>query len=241
MLRTVLRTVRTQGPALAVRRTTPVDRPPDGDGDGAGAGRAPDARVHLVGTAAGPMGGDVVEVRLTVGPGASLEVAGVAATLVLPAPAHVTDGAPARLLLDVDVAPGGLLVCALPAVVVTGLAALAATTRVRLAGEGQVRLVEHVRLGRHDEPGGHWRGRTDVTRDGVPLLRQTTTLGDDPDDGVRDLHSVLDTGAVEAADPVSRPAAVEDAGCARTTVMGLARGGTLTVTIGSPGAVVPDR
>ena len=169
--------MRTDGQALAVRRTTAADGPGGG------------ARVHLVGTAAGPMGGDVVEVRLVVGAGACLEVAGVAATVVLP-----SRGEPlSRLLLDVEVAAGGRLVCAMPPVVVTGRAALEATTRVRLAGDGQVRLVEHVRLGRHGEPGGWWRGRADVVRDGRPLLRQTTTLGEDPDDGLRDLRSVLDT------------------------------------------------
>ena len=114
----------------------------DGAGPVAGPGAA-GARVHLVGTAAGPMGGDVVEVRLVVGPGACLEVAGVAATLVLPARTEPRS----RLLLDVEVAAGGRLVCALPPVVVTGRAALEATTRVRLAGDAQVRLVEHVRLG----------------------------------------------------------------------------------------------
>jgi urease accessory protein len=214
--RTVLRTVRTQGPALAARRTGPLA--PAGTEDG----RAPGARVHLVGTAAGPMGGDVVEVRLVVGPGASLEVAGVAATVVLPAVA----GTGAQLLLEADVAPGGRLLCVLPPVVVTGRAAAGAAARLRLVGDGQVRVVEHVRLGRYDEPGGRWCGRTDLTRDGVPLLRQTTRLGEDPDDGLRELRSVLDTSA-EAPGP---PA--QDDGPPRSVVMDLARGGCLTVTLG---------
>lgn len=222
----MLRTLRTDGPALAVRRTT-------GEAGPAGA-----AQVHLVGTAAGPVGGDTVEVRLVVGEGAVLHVAGVAATVVLPGREEPVS----HLLVEVDVAPGGLLVCALPPVVVTGRAGLRATTRVRLVGDGQVRLVEHVRLGRHDEPGGRWRGQVDVTRDGAPLLRQTTSLGEDPDDGLRDLRSTLDTrdpavvgaeGAATTAPPDrgARPAPTDPG----TVVMDLARGGTLTVTLGRSG------
>lgn len=199
---TVLRLVRARGAALAVRRTgTPgEDR----------------AQVHLVGTAAGPMGGDVVEVRLEVGPGAHLDVRGVAATVVLPGREVVRS----HLLLDVEVAAGGSLVCVLPPVVVTGAAEHEATTVVRLHGDGQVHLVEHVRLGRHGEPGGWWRGRVDVTRDGSPALRQTTTLGDDP--ALRDLRTVLDTAGTGAA------SAGHD-----TVVMPLAAGGTSTLTLGS--------
>ncbi len=198
--RTVLRLVRADGAALAVRRTgIPGDDR---------------AQVHLVGTAAGPMGGDVVEVRLRVGPGAHLDVQGVAASVVLPG----RDQVRSHLLLDVDVAEGGLLTCTLPPVVVTGAAEHDATTVVRLHGDGQLRLAEHVRLGRHGERGGWWRGHVDVTRDGSPVLRQTTTLGDDP--GMRDLRTVLDTAA---ADPAS---ADHD-----TVVMPLAAGGSLRVTL----------
>lgn len=193
--------MRAEGPALAVRRTgTPRDHR---------------AQVHLVGTAAGPMGGDVVEVRIRVAPGAQLDVHGVAASVVLPG----RDQVRSHLLLDVDVAAGGLLTCTLPPVVVTGAAEHEATSSVRLHGDGQLRLAEHVRLGRHGEPGGWWRGRVDVTRDGSPVLRQTTTLGDDP--GLRDLRTVLDTAT---ADPAS---ASHD-----RVVMPLAAGGTLTVTLG---------
>jgi hypothetical protein len=145
----------------------------------------------------------------------------VAATVVLPAVA----GTGAQVLLEADVAPGGRLVCALPPVVVTGRAAVSAAALLRLVGDAQVRLDEHVRLGRHAEPGGRWCGRVDVTRDGVPLLRQTTRLGEDPEDGLRVLRSVLDTG-----DSAGAPG--EHDGSRRSVVMDLARGGTLTVTLG---------
>lgn len=200
---TVLREVHAEGPALAVRRT--------------GTDRGPLAQVHLVGTAAGPMGGDDVDVRVELGPGAALELLGVAASVVLPA----RDEPRSRLRLHLDVAAGAVLTCALPVVVVTGRAEHEATTTARLAGDARLVLSETVRLGRHDEPGGWWRGRLDVTRDHVPLLRQTTTLGEDPDDGLRALRSVLDTAG-------SAPAGADD----DTVVMPLAAGGTLTTTLG---------
>lgn len=216
---TVLREVRADGPALAVRRT--------------GTGRGGPAQVHLVGTAAGPMGGDEVTVRIRVGQGARLVVAGVAASVVLPG----RDQVRSALRLDVEAGAGAELCCTLPPVVVTGRAEHEATTVVRLAGDARLVLSESVRLGRHEEPGGWWRGRTDVTRDGAPLLRQTTTLGqevrdatrDGPCDGLDDgsreglraLTSVLDTAGRQGG----------SAGEA-TVVMPLAAGGTLTTTVG---------
>lgn len=210
-VRTVLQTLRADGPALAVRRT--------------GVPGSPLAQVHLLGAAAGPMGGDEVEIRIRVGPGAVLDVRAVAASVVLPG----RDRVRSHLLLDIQVAVGGLLTCTLSPVVVTGAAEHESTTRVRLVGDGQVRLVERVRLGRHDEAGGWWRGRVDVTRDGAPVLRQTTTLGGEPVDGlgvvdgIRDLTTVLDTAEVAPA------SATRD-----TVVMPLAMGGTLAVTLGPP-------
>ncbi|MFC5382615.1 urease accessory protein UreD [Aquipuribacter nitratireducens] len=191
---TDLQRVAVTGPALAVRRTGP-------------------ARLHLVGTAAGPMGGDEVRLRVRVGPGAVLDVAAVAASVVL-ASRHE---ARSRVHAECDVDDGGLLRCALPPVVVTAAAEHETTTLVRLVGDAHVVLTEHVVRGRHGEPGGWWRGRLDVTRDDRPVLRQTTTLGgDDP----RALVTVLDT-----AD--GSPAAAGEG----HAVMPLATGGTLTVSV----------
>ena len=67
-----------------------------------------------------------------------------------------------------------------------------------------------------------------VVRDGRPLLRQTTTLGEDPDDGLRELRSVLDTAPVPSDGQRDGPH--DDP--ARTVVMDLAAGGALTVTLG---------
>ena len=136
------RTVR-RSPSGGPRRRGPRRQDPGG------------ARVHLVGTAAGPMGGDVVEVRLVVGPGA-------ASTWPASPRLSCCPRAPSRCpgCCSTWTSPrAGRLVCDLPPAVVTGAGRAGATTRVRLAG-GAARLGEHVRLGRHGEPGGSWRGRT---------------------------------------------------------------------------------
>jgi len=70
--RTRLVTLRSEPPIL-VRRTGP--RHADGE-----------VEVHLVGGAAGPLGGDRLRVEVTVGPGARLCVRTVAASLALPGP-----------------------------------------------------------------------------------------------------------------------------------------------------------
>lgn len=136
--------------ALAVRRTGP-------------------ATVHLVGTAAGPLGGDVVEIDLVVRAGARLEVEGVAATVALPGAAG--DGA--TWVVTADVADGADLRCAPQPLVVSRGAVLRTTTRLALAPTARADVVEQIVLGRHGEPGGTWSGRLVADVGGVPVVRQT--------------------------------------------------------------------
>src|SRR5258707_5048003 len=67
--------------------------------------RTGDGRVHLVGGAAGPLGGDDLLLSLEVGAGASLQVGTVAASVALPG----RDGAPSRVRVQASVADGGCL------------------------------------------------------------------------------------------------------------------------------------
>jgi urease accessory protein len=136
--------------ALAVRRTGP-------------------ARVHLVGTAAGPLDGDVVEVDVAVRAGALLTVEGVAATIALPGIGQV----PATWTVTADVAAGGGLVCVPQPLVVCAGARLLTRMSVTLAGDASLDLVEQVVLGRFGEPGGDWTGRILADVDGAPVLRQS--------------------------------------------------------------------
>ena len=146
----VLRTLRAHG-SLAVRQTGP-------------------ATVHLVGTTAGPLGGDLVQIRLRVAAGATLVVRSAAATIALSGP----NGGTGHLVLAAEIEDGGLLDCALEPLVVCARADVQARTTVALHGSAQLQLLDQVVLGRHGEDGGHWLGRTAVERDGHPMLRQST-------------------------------------------------------------------
>jgi urease accessory protein len=124
-------------------------------------------QVHLVGAAAGPLGGDRVEVSVRLRAGARLALHGVAATLALPG----RDGARAHVLTEVEVCDGAHLTYRpMPLVVCRG-ALVRARTTVVLCGDGQADVTEQVVLGRHGEPGGEWTGRLVADRDGAPLLR----------------------------------------------------------------------
>ena len=194
--------------ALAVRRTGP-------------------ATVHLVGTAAGPLGGDVVEIDLVVRAGARLEVEGVAATVALPGAA----GDAATWDVTADVADGATLRCAPQPLVVSRGARLRTTTRLALAPTAAADVVEQVVLGRHGEEGGTWSGRLVADVGGAPAVRQTQSsrllaAGSYPPGGTapRALVSRLLLGAgTTAAGP---------AWSGRAVACPLAAGGTLLTAYG---------
>jgi urease accessory protein len=131
------------------------------------------AGVYLAASAAGPLGGDDVELAVTVGPGATLVLRTVAATVAL--------AGASRFTWVLAVARGGrLAVLPEPTVVAAG-ADHHATTRAAVEGGGALVLREEVLLGRYGERGGRHRGTVAVDADGVPLLRSEVTLdGADP-------------------------------------------------------------
>ena len=181
--------------------------------------------VHLVGTAAGPLGGDEVEVRIRVGAGARLAVRSVAATLVYPA----RDVATSAVRVVAEVADGGHLDLAPEPTIVCAGADLTATTRVALAGSATLRLLEEVVLGRANEPPGRWRGRTVVTRDGVPLLSHT--LRSDV------LSDARRAGPVEPARAVVTLLEV-DAARSAAAAQPRVRGNAVALPLAAPGAIL---
>lgn len=200
---TLLRRLHADG-ALAVRRTGP-------------------GTVHLVGTAAGPLNGDEVELRLQVGAGARLVVEGVAATLALPG----RDDGPARWTLRAEVAEGGSLVCDPQPLVVCHRARLETLTELAVAHGGALDLREQVQLGRHAEPGGEWTGRLRLDVAGRPVLRQSQGSGlltGPPTQGCRALQTRLLVGPAAAAAGAPVPGT-----CGRAVVCPLP-GGHLLVT-----------
>jgi urease accessory protein len=162
--------------------------------------------LHLVGTAAGPLGGDDLRLSVEVKPGASLTVRSVAAQLVLPGP-HAT---PSRWSLRVAVDAGGTLRWQPAPTIVADGADHRTTTAIDLATDARLLWSELVVLGRNGERGGSISQRLHVDRDGRPLLRNDLAVGPGwPDStgpagtaGARVLGTALlvgvDLGAIDA-------------------------------------------
>lgn len=131
---------------------------------------APDA-VHLVSTAATPLGGDTIDVRVIVEAGARLQVRSVAAMVVLPGATTTQSRSGWELEvageLDLDPEP----------TVIAGGSSHQATTRLQIAEAGRVRLRERVQVGRAGEQQGFWEGALHVDHDALPVVRHRVELG----------------------------------------------------------------
>jgi urease accessory protein len=137
------------------------------------------ALVHLVNSAAGPLGGDELNLTVHVGQNATLRLVGVAATIVLPGP----HGAPSRSCVRFELADGARVVYRPEPMVVTARADHEADLVATLAGDARLSAREVVVLGRAGERPGALAARTSVTRDGLPVLRQHLRVGDPELDG----------------------------------------------------------
>ncbi len=129
--------------------------------------------LHLVASAAGPLGGDDLAVNVDVTAAARLVVRSVAAQLILPGPR----GAPSTAALHATVgADADLRWLPSPSVLVEG-ADHRSTTTLALAATAAMQWREVIVLGRHDETSGSWHQRLRVDRAGRPLLRTDLLLG----------------------------------------------------------------
>jgi urease accessory protein len=131
--------------------------------------------VRLVSVGGGPVAGDRLCLRLRVEQGARLTVHQTAATVLLPAP--VPSG-PSTLDVEVEVADGGSLCWVGEPTVATHGCDHLGTIRVRLHGDARLDWREEIVGGRFGEPSGVVRSDLDVRRDGRPLLRSSTSVGD---------------------------------------------------------------
>lgn len=130
-------------------------------------------RILLASSAAAPVGGDELELRIDVGPRATATVGSVAASMAWPGPT----GAASVMTTDCTVGPGGHLDLRLePTISVTGSRHEASTT-VRLAGDATCRVVEEVVLGRTGELSGHLDVSLRVERQGLPLMHHAEHFG----------------------------------------------------------------
>lgn len=132
------------------------------------------AVVHLVNSATSPLGGDSLTLTVRVGPGARLRLSGVAATLALPG--QEGGGSTAEVRLDVET--GGTLEFLPEPTVVTARANHSAELTATLAHDARLRVREVLVLGRIGERPGRLTTSQHVLRAGIPLLRQTLTIGD---------------------------------------------------------------
>ncbi|AVT31923.1 urease accessory protein [Plantactinospora sp. BC1] len=150
-------------PPLLPRRTGPVG-PADPDRE---------VELHLVGGAAGPLGGDRLRIEIEVGPGARLCVRSVAASLALPA----RDGAESRLAVRARVAAGGRLRWLPEPLIGAAGCAHRTDSRVELAEGAALYWREELVCGRHAEPVGDVRLEMTARYGGRTLLRNDLAVG----------------------------------------------------------------
>lgn len=144
---------------------------------GTAAARSPIITVHMVSSAATPLGGDDVALDVVVGAGAQVVLTGVAAALALPA----QDGdAGSRLVVRLEIDNRARVQYLPEASVITRRADHHSELHAALGSGARLRCREVLVAGRNGELSGRYRGLTRVidTAVGRPLLVQCQELGD---------------------------------------------------------------
>ena len=171
--------------------------------------------VHLVNSAASPLGGDELALTVLVGPGACLTLTGIAATVALPGPR-----ARSRSTVRMELGAGATVEYLPEPTVITERARHESLLTVTLAANAHLRTRETLVLGRAGERPGELTTTLHVTRGATPVLRQSLCVGAEVLMGKRVLAAELSTEDTRA------PASGE--WWTRTT---LAAGGTLTTAL----------
>jgi urease accessory protein len=128
--------------------------------------------VHLVNSAASPLGGDELTLTVCVGPGACLTLAGIAATVALPGP----HGEKSHTTVHIELGEGATVAYLPQPTVVTRRARHESLLTVTLAEDARLHTRETVVLGRAGETAGELTTALHVTRRGRPVLRQSLTV-----------------------------------------------------------------
>lgn len=187
--------------------------------------------LYLVAGSAGPLGGDALELSVTVRAGARLVLRTVAAAVALPG------GGESVLSWCLTVEAGGwLAVLPEPTIVAAG-ARHHAVTRVRVAVGGGLVLREEVLLGRYGESGGTYRGSIRADAGGEPLLRSELVLdGADPvTAGPASAVGARATGSLLVVDPAWAAPGCPPPGSARS---GSAGPESAVMPLAGPGLLV---
>jgi len=128
--------------------------------------------VHLVGSAASPLGGDELTLTVRVGPGACLTLAGIAATVALPGP----HGEESHTTVHIELGEEATVAYLPEPTVITRRARHESLLTVTLAEGARLHMRETVVLGRAGEAGGDLTTALHVTRAGRPVLRQSLAV-----------------------------------------------------------------
>ena len=123
------------------------------------------ATLWLIGSGAAPVGEDHIRVRVDVGPGVSVAVRSVAATVV-----YAARGAGTRWDTDIHVADGALLDWRPEPVILTERARHEANTTVHAAAGAELTLDDVLVLGRTRDALGSLRSTLAVRIDDTPVL-----------------------------------------------------------------------
>jgi urease accessory protein len=178
--------------------------------------------VHFVGGAAGPLGGDELSIELEVGPGATLWVRTVAASIALPG----RDGAWSTLSISATVGAGGRLVWLPEPLVAAARCRHHSLCSVDLEEGASLIWREEVVFGRHNELPGDVRLSTVVRRANRPMYLSDLAIGPSYPDGPAILggarvHATLISTGTSGMVPTPRAA-----------VMALANGGVVATALG---------
>jgi len=129
--------------------------------------------LQVVGSAAGPIGGDDVSLDLTVVDGGELTIRTVAAQVALPGPRPVAS----RAAVTVTIGERASLRWLPEPLVLADGCDHRTTVTMFLAPTASVVWRDEIVLGRHCEPSGSLLQRLRVDRDGQPLFRNDLALG----------------------------------------------------------------
>lgn len=190
--------------------------------------------VHLVGSAAAPLGGDDLELDVHVGPGARLCLTGIGATLALPG----QHPGPSRMSVTLHVADAARLEYRTEPTIIAADADHHSELRVDLAADAGLRCREVLVLGRTGEHPGRLHSHTRVHRAGTTLLHQQLDVGDeDLDHTAAHLagHRVIATELLVWGEDVRQPVGGE-----WWSLVPLAHGGSLATAL-APDAITAER
>jgi urease accessory protein len=129
--------------------------------------------IYLVGTAAGPLGGDVLGLDVVVDTGVDLTMRSAAASIALPG-AH---GGTSTIEVTVDVGDGGELRWLPEPLIAAHGCDHRSTATIRLGHGARLVWRDEVVLGRHGEAPGSCLQRLRVDRGGRALLRSDLGVG----------------------------------------------------------------